>query len=105
MPTEYCEEHFYDESSYDYDTSDQTDLPAQTLLMPKIRTLPMPKIQTLLMIALMAPKTRMALTVTTPEIMIILVIPMMVAMIVSYRFDYLITLQKNHILQKQNVVF
>lgn len=25
MPTEYCEEHFYDESSYDYDTSDQTD--------------------------------------------------------------------------------
>ena len=24
MPTEYCEEHFYDESSYDYDTSDQT---------------------------------------------------------------------------------
>ena len=25
MTTEYCEEHFYDESSYDYDTSDQTD--------------------------------------------------------------------------------
>ena len=25
MPTEYCEEHFYDESSYDYDSSDQTD--------------------------------------------------------------------------------
>ena len=25
MPTEYCEEHFYDEGSYDYDTSDQTD--------------------------------------------------------------------------------
>ena len=25
MPTEYCEEHFYDKSSYDYDTSDQTD--------------------------------------------------------------------------------
>ena len=25
IPTEYCEEHFYDESSYDYDTSDQTD--------------------------------------------------------------------------------
>lgn len=25
MPTEYCEEHFYDESSYDYDTPDQTD--------------------------------------------------------------------------------
>ena len=25
MPTEYCAEHFYDESSYDYDTSDQTD--------------------------------------------------------------------------------
>ena len=25
MPTEYCEEHFYDESSYDYNTSDQTD--------------------------------------------------------------------------------
>ena len=66
----------------------------------------MPKIQTLLMIALMAPKTRMALTVTTPEIMImiILVIPMMAAMIVSIRLIINYS-SKNRILQKQNAVF